>query len=157
MRFVWHVSISGDSIGLYRFLHKPSQLNKIMLKQVEENANANNEEWKRAIEMLNTGMSATVASRHFGCTRKTIERLYRRFRVEWNVADHLPFIQLHGPNVTFMHDNARPHTTAINRQFWRQIMSMYLAGLRIVPTLIPLNTFETLGRMLPCYISDILM
>ena len=32
-------------------------------------------------------MSATVVSRHFGCTRKTIERLRRRFRIYGNVAD----------------------------------------------------------------------
>ena len=31
-------------------------------------------------------MSATVVSRHFGCTRKTIERLRRQFRVTGNVA-----------------------------------------------------------------------
>ena len=29
----------------------------------------------------------------------------------------LPVIQFHGPNVTFMHDNARPHSAAITRQF----------------------------------------
>ena len=29
----------------------------------------------------------TVVSKHFGCTRKTIERLRRRFRVTGNVAD----------------------------------------------------------------------
>ena len=28
-----------------------------------------------------------------------------------------PFIQFHGPNVTFMHDNARPHSAAITKQF----------------------------------------
>ena len=38
VRFVWHISISGVSIGLYRFFQKPSQLNKIVLNQVEENA-----------------------------------------------------------------------------------------------------------------------
>ena len=37
--------------------------------------------------MLNAGMSATVVSGHFGCTRKTIERVRRRFRVTRNVAD----------------------------------------------------------------------
>ena len=37
--------------------------------------------------MLNAGMSATVVSRHFGCTRNTIERLRKRFRVTGNVAD----------------------------------------------------------------------
>ena len=29
----------------------------------------------------------------------------------------LPFIQFHGPNVTFMHDNAGPHSAAITGQF----------------------------------------
>ena len=29
----------------------------------------------------------------------------------------LSFIQFHGPNVTFMHDNARPYLVAITRQF----------------------------------------
>ena len=28
----------------------------------------------------------------------------------------LPFIQFHGPNVTFKHDNARPQSAAIARQ-----------------------------------------
>ena len=37
--------------------------------------------------MLNAGMSGTVVSRHFGCTRKTIERSRRRFRVTGNIAD----------------------------------------------------------------------
>ena len=32
-------------------------------------------------------MLATVVSLHFGCTRKTIEYLRRRFRVTGNVAD----------------------------------------------------------------------
>ena len=47
----------------------------------------NNDERNQAIWMLNAGMSATVVSRHFGCIRKTIERLRRRFRVTGNVAD----------------------------------------------------------------------
>ena len=29
----------------------------------------------------------------------------------------LSFIQFHGPNVTFMHDNARPYSAAITKQF----------------------------------------
>ena len=29
----------------------------------------------------------------------------------------LPFLQFHGPNVTFMHDNARLHSAARTRQF----------------------------------------
>ena len=47
----------------------------------------NNDERNQAIEMLNAGMSATVVSQHFGCTRKTIKRLRRRIRVTGNVAD----------------------------------------------------------------------
>ena len=47
----------------------------------------NDDERNQAIGMLNAGMSATVVSRHFGCTRKTIARLRRRFRVTVNVAD----------------------------------------------------------------------
>ena len=47
----------------------------------------NNDERNQAIGMLNAGMSATVVLRHFGCTRKTIERLRRRFLVTGNFAD----------------------------------------------------------------------
>ena len=46
----------------------------------------NNDERNQAFGMPNAGMSAVVVSRHFGCTRKTIERLRRRFRVRENVA-----------------------------------------------------------------------
>ena len=46
-----------------------------------------NDERNQAIGMLNAGMSAIVVSRHFDCTRKTIERLQRRFCVTGNVAD----------------------------------------------------------------------
>ena len=31
-------------------------------------------------------------------------------------AEAVPFIQFHGPNVTFMHDNARPPLAAITKQ-----------------------------------------
>ena len=48
----------------------------------------NNDEQNQAIGMLNAGMSATVVSRHFGCTRKPIEHLWRRFCVTGNVANH---------------------------------------------------------------------
>ena len=44
-------------------------------------------ETKISYGMLNAGMSATVVSRHFGCTRKTIECLRRRLFVTGNVAD----------------------------------------------------------------------
>ena len=46
-----------------------------------------NDERNQAIGMLNAVTSATVVSRHFGCTRNTSERLRRRFRVTGNVAD----------------------------------------------------------------------
>ena len=46
-----------------------------------------NDERNQAIVMVNAGMSATVVLRHFDCTRKTIERLRRRFRDTGNVAD----------------------------------------------------------------------
>ena len=47
----------------------------------------NHDERNQAIWMLNAGMSATVVSRHFGCTRKTTERLRTRFRVTGNFAN----------------------------------------------------------------------
>ena len=47
----------------------------------------NNDGRNLVIGMLNAGMSATVLSLHFGCTRKTIERVRRRFRITGNVAD----------------------------------------------------------------------
>ena len=89
MWFVQHISISGVSIRLHRFFKRTSQLNKIVLKQVEENARLNNDEQNQAIGMLNAGMSATVVSWHFSCTRKTVERLQRRFSVTENVANRL--------------------------------------------------------------------
>ena len=46
-----------------------------------------NDKRKQAVGMLNAGISATVVSRHFGCTRKTIEHLRRRFRFTGNLAD----------------------------------------------------------------------
>ena len=46
-----------------------------------------NDDRNQAIVMLNAGSSATVVSRHFVCTRKTIEPLRRRFRVTGNVTD----------------------------------------------------------------------
>ena len=52
-------------------------------------ARLNNDERNQAIGMLNAGMSATVVSRHCGCTRNTIAPLRRRFRVTENVADRL--------------------------------------------------------------------
>ena len=39
----------------------------------------NNDERNKAIGVLNAGTLVTVVLRHFGCTRKTIEHLWRRF------------------------------------------------------------------------------
>ena len=47
----------------------------------------NTDERNQAIGTLNAVMLATVVSRHFGRTRKTIRRLRRRFRITGNVAD----------------------------------------------------------------------
>ena len=75
----------------------------------------NNDERNQAIWMLNAGMSATVVSRHFGCIRKTIERLRRRFRVTGNVADR--------PR------SGRPRvTTAVNDRY---IVSQHLRNRRL--------------------------
>ena len=48
----------------------------------------NIDEQNQAIWMLNAGTSATVVSRHFGCTRKTIKHLWRQCRVTGNIAYH---------------------------------------------------------------------
>ena len=47
----------------------------------------NNDERNQSTGILNACMSATVVSRQFGCTQKTIERLRRRFHVTGNVVD----------------------------------------------------------------------
>ena len=47
----------------------------------------NNDEQNQVIRVLNAGTSATVVSKHFGCTRKTIERLRKRLRASGSVAD----------------------------------------------------------------------
>ena len=65
----------------YRTFQKPSQLKSKKMPRL------NYDEQNQVIGMLNAGMSATVVLRHFSCTRKTIERLRRRFRVTGNVTD----------------------------------------------------------------------
>ena len=73
----------------------------------------NNDERNQAIWMLNAYMSATVVSRHFGFTRKTIEYLRRRFRITRNVADrHHP--KSGRPRVTTV-DNKRGFQAKIPR------------------------------------------
>ena len=39
------------------------------------------------------------------------------YRNDLLAVEALPFIQFHGPDVAFMHDNACPHSAAITRQF----------------------------------------
>ena len=83
------------------------------MKQVEENARLNNDEGKQAIRMLNAGMSATVVLWHFGCTRNTMEHLWRRFCVTGNIANRP--------------QSGRPHvTTAAN--FAISSCSTYVTG-----------------------------
>ena len=69
------------------FFKNRHNLIKLCWNKSKKMPRLNNDERNQAIEMVNAGMSATVVSRHLGCTRKTIERLRRRFRVTVNVAD----------------------------------------------------------------------
>ena len=82
------------------------------------------DERNQAIGMLNAGMSATVVSRHFGCTRKTIERLRRRFSVTGNVADsprsgrQRVTTAANDCYIVFQHlRNRRPSAAATGRQY----------------------------------------
>ena len=82
----------------------------------------NNDERNQAIGILNAGMSATVVARHFGCTRKTIERLQRRFRITVNVADRPRSGRLRGNTaaddcyIVLQHLRNRPLTAAATRE-----------------------------------------
>ena len=65
--------------------------------------------------MLNAGMLATVVSQHFGCTRKNIKHLRRRFRVTGNDAGR--------------HPSGRPHvTTAADDSYTISSCSTYVEG-----------------------------
>ena len=59
----------------------------------------------------------------------------------------LPFIQFHGKNVTFMHDNAHPHLAAITRQFLETNNVNVLDWPANSPQLIPIEqVWDELGR-----------
>ena len=61
----------------------------------------------------------------------------------------LPFIQLHGPNVTFMLDNARPHSAAVTRKFLATNNANVMDWPANCPDLNPIET--ALGRVgAPC-------
>ena len=82
----------------------------------------NNDERNQAIGMLNAGTSATVVSRNIGCTRKTVERLRRRFRITGNVADRSrsgrPRVTTDDRYIVLQHlRNRRLTATAIGRQY----------------------------------------
>ena len=86
VRFVWDISISGVGIGLHRFFPKTLNSIKLCWNKSKKMQRLNNDERNQVIGILIAGMSAvTVVSWHFGCTRKTIERLRRQFRVTGNV------------------------------------------------------------------------
>ena len=86
--FVWHISISGVSIILHRFFKNRHNSIKLCWNKSKKMPRLNNNEQNKAIVMLNAGMSATVALRHFGCTVKTIQLLQKWFRVTGNFDDH---------------------------------------------------------------------
>ena len=61
--------------------------------------------------------------------------------------ESLPFIQFHGPNVTFMHDNARPHLATITRQFLATKNVNVMDWPANSPDLIPVEqVWDELGR-----------
>ena len=83
VRFVLHISISCVSIGIQIFFKKPSQLDETI--KSKKMPRLNNDERNQAIGILSASISVTVVSQHFGCNRKTIEHLLRRFCVTGNV------------------------------------------------------------------------
>ena len=58
----------------------------------------------------------------------------------------LPFIQFHGPYFTFMHDNARPQSAAITRQFLETNNFNVLDWPANSPDLNPKQVRDELGR-----------
>ena len=59
----------------------------------------------------------------------------------------LPFIQFHGPNLTSMHDNARPHSAAITGQFLEKNNVNILGWPANCPYLNPIEqVWDELGR-----------
>ena len=96
MPFVYPYPVSvSDFTDFFKKCHNSIKLRRNKSKRMPR---LNNDERNQAIGMLNAGMSATVVSRHFSCTRKTIEHLWKPFHVTGNVADR--------PR------SGRPHATA---------------------------------------------
>ena len=111
----------------------------------------NNDERNQAIRMLNAGMSATVVSRHFGCTRKTIERLRRRIRITGNLADRP---RSGRPRVTTTTDdryivlqhlrNRRLTAAATGRQYG---IHPHAVRNRIRPNVQPIHAYQILTQL----------
>ena len=82
--YPYPVSVS-DFTDFFKNSHNSIKLCWNKLKKMQR---LSNDELNQAIGMLYAGMSATIVSRHFGCTQKTIEHLRRRFHVTGNVLGH---------------------------------------------------------------------
>ena len=108
VRFVWDISISGVGIGLHRFFPKTLNSIKLCWNESKKMQRLNNDERNQVIGILIAGMSAvTVVSWHFGCTRKTIERLRRQFLVTGNVQPICVYRPYFGQILTRLHWTTR--------------------------------------------------
>ena len=85
---VAHIHIRCQYWNSQIFFKNCHNSTKLYWNKSKKRPRLNNDEQNQAIGMLSAGMLATVVSRQFRCTRKTIECLWRRFHVTGNVANH---------------------------------------------------------------------